>query len=75
VVTTPERWLELARRSAYVGTMNLRLPRRKRVEPLPEVEEREAHKFERRYAEEQGTIRAIFKKMGRANLDNPFRRD
>ena len=55
--------------------MRLRLRRRKPLEPLPEVEEREADKHARKYAEEQGSIRAIFKKIGRENLDGPFRRD
>jgi hypothetical protein len=55
--------------------MKLPHPRRKRVTPLPQREEREAHKFERTFAEEQGSIRAIFKKMGRTNLDSPFKRD
>lgn len=55
--------------------MKLPQGKKKPLDPLPEVEEREANKFERRYAEDQGSIRAIFKKMGRTNLDNPFRRD
>jgi hypothetical protein len=55
--------------------MKLKFWRRKRLDPLPAGEEREAHKFERRYSEEQGSIRAIFKKMGRENLDGPFSRD
>ena len=55
--------------------MKLKFWRSKRLDPLPEREEREAHKFERRYEEEQGSIRAIFKKMGRENLDDPFNRD
>jgi hypothetical protein len=55
----------------------MKLPhlKRKPLDPLPDVEEREANKFERRYAESQGSIRAIFKKMGRSNLDSPFKRD
>jgi hypothetical protein len=28
----------------------------------------------KRLAEDQGSIRAIFKKMGRTNLDGPFKR-
>jgi hypothetical protein len=28
----------------------------------------------RRFAEDQGSIRTIFKKMGRTNLDGPFKR-
>jgi hypothetical protein len=54
--------------------MKLPYPKRKRLEPLPDVDEREAHKFGRRYAEDQGSIRAVFKKMGRTNLDGPFKR-
>jgi hypothetical protein len=49
--------------------------RRKRLDPLPESEEREARKYTREYAEEQGSLRAIFKKIGRENLDGPFKRD
>ena len=55
--------------------MKLPYPRRKRLAPLDDVEEREALKFERRYADEQGSVRAFFKKVGRANLDSPFKRD
>ncbi len=55
--------------------MKLQLRRRRRLAPPPEVEEREARKFSRDYANEQGSIRAIFRKMGRENLDGPFRRD
>jgi hypothetical protein len=55
--------------------MKLPYPRKKRLGPLPDSEEREANKYERRYDEEEGSIRAVFKKMGRANLDSPFKRD
>ena len=55
--------------------MKLLFWRRKRLDALPMGEEREALKFERQYEEEQGSIRAIFKKMGRENLDSPFKRD
>ena len=55
--------------------MKLRFWRRRRLDPLLEGDEGEAHKFERRYAEEHGSIRAIFRKMGRENLDGPFSRD
>ena len=41
----------------------LRFWRRKRLDPLPVGEEREALQFERQFEEEQGSIRAIFKKM------------
>ena len=55
--------------------MKLRFWRKRRLDPLPEGEEREALKYERQYEEEQGSTNAIFKKMGRENLDAPFRRD
>jgi hypothetical protein len=55
--------------------MKLKFWRRKRVEPLPEHEEREANKFERKFDEEQGSAQAVLKKMGRENLDGPFTRD
>ena len=55
--------------------MKLWSRRRKPLEPLPDVEEREADKYTRTYVEQQGSIRAIFKKMGRENLDAPFKRD
>lgn len=52
---------------------------RKTKQPDPpkplEVEDYDALKNERQYAEEHGSINAIFKKMGRENLDEPFRRD
>ena len=64
-----------ARRGVSSSQMKLRFWRRRRLDPLLEGEEREAHKFGRRYAEEQGSIRAIFRKMGRENLDGPFSRD
>ncbi|HTJ83360.1 MAG TPA: hypothetical protein VL400_16690 [Polyangiaceae bacterium] len=55
--------------------MKLQFWRRRRLEPLPEREEREALKFERQYSEEQGSVNAVVKKMGRENLDAPFRQD
>jgi hypothetical protein len=55
--------------------MKLGFWRRKRLEPLPDVDEREAHKFEIQHDEEQASIGAIVKKMGRENLDAPFKRD
>lgn len=55
--------------------MKLKFWRKKRLDPLPEGEEREANKFEREYAEEQASPQAILKKMGRENLDGPFSRD
>lgn len=55
--------------------MNLRFWRKKRLEPLRDEEEREAHKFERQYDEEQGSVNAVVKKMGRENLDGPFNQD
>ena len=54
--------------------MKLPYPKRKRLEPLADVEEREALKFDRRYAEEQGSIRAFFKKVGHTNLDTGSKR-
>jgi hypothetical protein len=58
-----------------VSPMRLQFRPRKRLAPLKEGEEREALKYEREYTEQHGSIRAIFKKMGRENLDAPFRRD
>jgi hypothetical protein len=58
-----------------VALMNVRFWRRRRLDPLPERDEREARKFERQYAEEQGSVNAVVKKMGRENLDAPFRQD
>jgi len=55
--------------------MKLLFWRRRRLEPLPEREEREALKFERQYSEEQGSVNAVVKKMGRENLDAPFKHD
>lgn len=57
--------------------MRLRLRRRRQEAPPqpPEGEELEALTNARRYADEQGSIFAIFKKMGRENLDDPFKRD
>ena len=55
--------------------MKLRFWHRKRLDPLPDEEEREALKFEREYDEEQGSINAVVKKMGRENLDAPFKQD
>ncbi|HEY2778311.1 MAG TPA: hypothetical protein VGI77_10435 [Gaiellaceae bacterium] len=55
--------------------MKLLFWRRKRLEPLPEDEEREAHKYERQYEEDVGSVNAVVKKVGRENLDAPFRRD
>ncbi len=55
--------------------MKLQLRRRKQPSPQPEGEEREALKNEQQFTEEQGSITAIFKKMGRENLDGPFRRE
>jgi hypothetical protein len=55
--------------------MKLRFRRRRRLDPLSVAEEREANTFARRYDDQQGSIRAIFKKMGRENLDDPFKRD
>lgn len=55
--------------------MKLRFWQRRRRAPLPESEEREALKNEREYEEEEGSVNAVFKKMGRENLDAPFRRD
>jgi hypothetical protein len=54
--------------------VRLRFWRRQRLDPLPAGDEREAHKFERRYVEEQGSAGAIIKKVGRENLDGPFKR-
>ena len=54
--------------------MKLPYPKRKRLDPLEDVEEREALKFERRYADEQGSIRAFFKKVGHTNLDTGLKR-
>ena len=58
-----------------VSHMKLRFRRRRRLDPLSVAEEREANTFARRYDDQQGSIRAIFKKMGRENLDDPFKRD
>jgi len=58
-----------------LSLMKLRFWQKRRLEPLPEDEEREALKYERQHEEEQGSINAIVKKMGRENLDGPFRRD
>lgn len=58
-----------------VGTVKVRFWRRRRLDPLPEREEREALKFERQYVDEQGSANAVVKKMGRENLDAPFRQD
>ena len=55
--------------------MKVRFWRRRRLDPIPDREEREAHKFERQYAEEQGSVTAVVKKMGRENLDAPFKQD
>ena len=55
--------------------MNLRFWQKKQLDPLPDEEEREAHKFERQYVEEQGSVNAVVKKMGRENLDAPFKQD
>ena len=55
--------------------MKVRFWRRRRLDPLPELEEREANKFERQYAEQQGSANAVIKKMGRENLDAPFKQD
>jgi len=55
--------------------VKVRFWRRRRLDPLPEREEREALKFEREYAEEQGSVNAVVKKMGRENLDAPFKHD
>jgi hypothetical protein len=55
--------------------MKLMFWRRKPLEPLPDREEREALKFEREYVEEQGSVNAVVKKMGRENLDAPFKQD
>ncbi len=54
--------------------MKLPYPKRKRLDPLPDVEEREANKFDRRYADEQSSIRAFFKKVGHTNLDTGSKR-
>jgi hypothetical protein len=40
-----------------------------------EGEDYEALKNERLFLEEQGSVNAIIKKMGRENLDGPFRQD
>jgi hypothetical protein len=58
-----------------LSLMTLRFWRKRRLDPLPEGEEREALKYERQYEEEQSSVNAIFKRMGRENLDGPFRRD
>lgn len=58
-----------------LSLMKLRFWRKRRLDPLPEDEEREALKYEREYEEEEGSVNAVFKKMGRENLDAPFRRD
>lgn len=57
--------------------MKLNFRRTKQPDPPKplEVEDYDALKNERQYAEEHGSINAIFKKMGRENLDEPFRRD
>jgi hypothetical protein len=57
--------------------MKLQFRRRKQPDSPqpPEGEEREALKNEQQFIEEQGSISAIFKKMGRENLDGPFRRE
>jgi hypothetical protein len=57
--------------------MKLHLRRRKQPDPplATEAEEGDALKNARQYAEEQGSLTAIFKKMGRENLDAPFKRD
>ena len=55
--------------------MKLQFQRKKRPTPQPEGEEREALKNEQQFTEEHGSITAIFKKMGRENLDGPFRRE
>ena len=55
--------------------MKLRFLQKRRLEPLPESEEREALKYERKYEEEEASVNAIVKKMGRENLDGPFKRD
>ena len=49
--------------------------RRRRLDPLPEPEEREARKFDLEYTEEHGSANAVVKKMGRENLDAPFKQD
>lgn len=49
--------------------------RKSRLDPLPEREEREALKFERQYEDEQGSVNAVVKKIGRENLDAPFKQD
>ena len=66
---TPERtWRILAR-------MKVLFWRKRQLDPLPDREEREALKFERQYFEEQGSANAVVKKMGRENLDAPFKQD
>ena len=66
---TPERtWRILAR-------MKVLFWRKRQLDPLPDREEREALKFERQYIEEQGSANAVVKKMGRENLDAPFKQD
>ncbi len=55
--------------------MKLQFWRKRRLVPLPDREEREANKFDRPYEEEQGSVNAVVKKMGRENLDAPFKHD
>ena len=55
--------------------MKLQFWRKKQPTLQPEGEEREALKNEQQFTEEQGSITAIVKKMGRENLDGPFRRE
>jgi hypothetical protein len=56
--------------------MKLHLWRKRAGLPrLSEGEEREALQYERRYSEEHGSTNAIFKKMGRENLDDLLKRD
>ena len=62
-------------RGVFFQLMNIRFWQKKRLDPLPDEEEREAHKFEREYDEEQSSINAVVKKMGRENLDAPFKQD
>ena len=57
----------------------MKLPFRKGKQADPprplDTDDYDALKNERQYAEEHGSINAIFKKMGRENLDDPFKRD
>lgn len=67
--------MTLERMGRILAHMKVLFWRKSRPDPLPEREEREALKFERQYEEEQGSVNAVIKKMGRENLDAPFKQD